>query len=120
MNLPILDAVILIMMQQVRLMKLNDGGGGGIIIMVTRSHKIKRLLKLKVFKDCAPLSSHLPFLLSMSRPKKSVGTSCSLRPLMSWPVFTSFAIFWASLSCLAGLVAITLNENASFIWSGCN
>ena len=92
--------------------------------------KMKRFLKVKVFKKMCSSLSHLPFLLSVSRPKMSVGASCwnagamcSLRPLMSWPLFTSFAIFWASLSCLVrGLspVAITLNENTSLFltWSG--
>ena len=42
--------------------------------MVTRSPKMKQLLKVKSFKKkCAPHSSHLPFLLSVSRPKMSLG-----------------------------------------------
>ena len=47
--------------------------------MVTRSPKMKRLLKVKSFKKkCAPHSSHLPFLLDTKLLTSLVGTNNSI------------------------------------------
>ena len=79
--------------------------------------------KEQFLENCALHSSHNPFVWSVSLPKMSLGAicwkagaMCSFRPLMSWPLGMSLAIFWASLSCLVrGLSPVAITNVANLV-----